>query len=183
MIIRVRTQLGTWKVRDVGPELTLAELKARVESEHRTPLEGRHFTSQPGGSVQLPDHLTVSQAGLSNGDQLYLVVDEEQTGVHEEGTTGKVIKGGNIVAKVRRGEGRGIGHSSDLFCNLSRVGFLAILRAVRLSSRQVATKEHEDAVDTQRVYGLGCQVQVCAKGPRGCHVYQGELCVIVIPLS
>lgn len=99
MIIRVRTQLGTWKLRDVGPEDTMAELKARVEREHHTNLQGRDLTSQPGGSIVIPDHLTVSQAGLSNGDQVYLVVDEAQTGVHEEGKTGKVIKGGNIVAK------------------------------------------------------------------------------------
>lgn len=79
----------------------MADLKARVESEHNTNLKGRDFTSQPGGSSVLPGHLTVSQAGLSNGSQIYLLVDEEQTGVHEEGKTGKVIsKDGNIVAKV-----------------------------------------------------------------------------------
>ena len=106
MIIRVRTQLGTWKVRDVNAEDTIADLKSRVEKEHNTNLEGRDFTSQPGGSIVLPGHLTVSQAGLSNGDQVYLLVDEEQTSVHEEGTAGKVIsKEGNIVAKVRA-EGR-----------------------------------------------------------------------------
>jgi hypothetical protein len=103
MIIRVRTQLGTWKVRDVNAEDTMADLKTRVESEHNTSLLGRDFTSQPGGSIVIPDHLTVSQAGLGNGDQVYLLVDEEQTGVHEEGKTGKVIsKEGNIVAKVRQ---------------------------------------------------------------------------------
>ena len=102
MIIRVRTQLGTWKVRDVNEEDTIGDLKARVASEHNTNLQERNFTSQPGGSIVIPDHLTVSQSGLTNGAQVYLLVDEEQTGVHEEGMTGKVIsKEGNIVAKVR----------------------------------------------------------------------------------
>mmetsp|Transcript_8447 Transcript_8447/g.14333 ORF Transcript_8447/g.14333 Transcript_8447/m.14333 type:complete len:438 (+) Transcript_8447:115-1428(+) len=99
MIIRVRTQLGTWKIRDVNAEDTMGDLKARVESEHKTNLQGREFTSQPGGSIVIPTHLTVQQAGLSNGDQVYLLVDESQIGVHEDGKTGKVIKGGNIVAK------------------------------------------------------------------------------------
>lgn len=102
MIIRVRTQLGTWKVRDVNAEDTIGDLKDRVSKEHKTDLQGREFTSQPGGSIVIPQHLTISQAGLGNGDQLYLQVDEERTGVHEEGTTGKVInKEGNIVAKVQ----------------------------------------------------------------------------------
>lgn len=101
MIIRVRTQLGTWKVRDVNAEDTIDSLKVRVENEHNTNLSGREFTSQPGGSIIIPGHLTVSQAGLENGSQIYLRVDDTQTNVHEEGKTGKVIsKDGNIVAKV-----------------------------------------------------------------------------------
>lgn len=100
MILRVRTQLGTWKVRDVHPEDTIATLKNRVENEHQTNLHGRDFSSHPGGSPVIPDHLTVEQAGLENGSQVYIQVDETQTGVHEEGKTGKVIsKEGNIVAK------------------------------------------------------------------------------------
>ena len=101
MIIRVRTQLGTWKVRDVRAEDTIGHLKARVEREHKTNLHGREFTSQPGESNVIPEYLTVADAGLKNGSQIYLTVDETQSGVHEEGRTGKVItKDGNIVAKV-----------------------------------------------------------------------------------
>lgn len=44
--------------------------------------------------------MTVSAAGLSNGDMIYVSVDENQVGVHENSTSGKVItKEGNIVAK------------------------------------------------------------------------------------
>lgn len=100
MIIRVRTQLGTWKVRDVKAEDTIAHLKSRVQMEHNTDLNGRNFSAHPSGSEMIPEHLTVGQAGLENGSQIYLQVDESQTGVHEEGKTGKVIsKDGTIVAK------------------------------------------------------------------------------------
>jgi hypothetical protein len=45
--------------------------------------------------------MTVADAGLENGSMIYLTVDEEKLGVHENATkTGKVIsKDGHIVAQ------------------------------------------------------------------------------------
>ena len=79
LIIRVRTQLGTWRIQNVSPSDTLHKLRQRIETENRTDLEGRSFTLDPGGSKPLLDNASVSQAGLVNGDMIYAMIDVEHT--------------------------------------------------------------------------------------------------------
>lgn len=63
LILRIRTQIGTWKLRDVNKRDTFDEIKARyslgklvililtrVENEHSTSLIGRHFSTDPQGT-------------------------------------------------------------------------------------------------------------------------------------
>jgi hypothetical protein len=51
------------------------------------------------GRTSIDDDLTLREAGLSNGDMIYITVDESKTGIHEETQGGKfVTKDGNIVA-------------------------------------------------------------------------------------
>ena len=100
LILRIRTQLGTWRVNNINETDTLDTIRKRVESEHRTDLQGRPFTLDALGTNALDDLLTVNQAKLSNGDFLYAMVDETKTGVHEAAVAGRrITKEGNIVAQ------------------------------------------------------------------------------------
>jgi len=100
IVLRIRTQLGTWRLNDVKLNDNLNTLRKRVESEHRTDLQGLPFTLDAKGLNALDDSLTVQQVKLNNGDFLYAMVDETKTGVHEAATAGRrITKEGNIVAQ------------------------------------------------------------------------------------
>ena len=68
MILRVRTQLGTWRLTNVQGNDTMAMLRERLEKEHHSDLMGRPLMRDPGGlgdCVQLPSFfllLTRSQS-------------------------------------------------------------------------------------------------------------------------
>lgn len=79
LTIRVRTQLGTWRLLNVNPSDTLGDLRLRLETEHRTDLEGRSFTLEPGGGRPLADDMTINIANLSNGEMIYAMIDVAQT--------------------------------------------------------------------------------------------------------
>ena len=81
IVLRIRTQLGTWRLNDVKLNDNLNTLRKRVESEHRTDLQGLPFTLDAKGLNALDDSLTVQQVKLNNGDFLYAMVDETKTGV------------------------------------------------------------------------------------------------------
>jgi len=98
-ILRIRTQIGTWRLEDVKPTDTIGHLKARLEDEHRTEFLDKPISKDPGGKVTLPLTATVASLGLKNGDMIFASVNEERTGVHEAAHTSRYIKGGNIVAK------------------------------------------------------------------------------------
>lgn len=101
LILRVRTQLGTWRLKDVQPSDSIAVVRRRIELEHHTDLRGRAITSDVEGKHPLPDHITVGQAGLSNGSMVFAMVDEEKTGVHEAAASSnkRITKDGNIIAQ------------------------------------------------------------------------------------
>jgi nuclear protein localization family protein 4 len=99
MIVRVRTQLGTWRLQNVKGTDTIGSLRDRLEEEHKTDLCGRPLTRDPGGSEPIADHMTVSTAKIGHGDIIFALVDEELTGVHEQAKAKRSItKEGNIVA-------------------------------------------------------------------------------------
>ena len=77
--IRVRTQLGTWRIQNVNQSDTLGSLRDRLEKEQRTDLEGRSFTSDPAGLKPLADNDSVSKIGLSNGEMIYAMIDVAHT--------------------------------------------------------------------------------------------------------
>ena len=49
MILRVRTQLGTWRLSNIQENDTMATLRDRLEREHKTDLMGRPLMRDPGG--------------------------------------------------------------------------------------------------------------------------------------
>ena len=78
MILRVRTQLGTWRLPDVQLQDTFLSLKGRIEKEHNTTLIG-NLANDLSGSSTYGDQMTVQQANLKNGDMLFILVDETKT--------------------------------------------------------------------------------------------------------
>ena len=101
MLLRIRTQVGTWRVGGISAGDTLEAVKHKVELEHRTVfLPGKPMSRDPAGKDILPFSSTVGSLGLKNGDMIYATVDEEKTGVHEDTTISRFItKDGNIMAK------------------------------------------------------------------------------------
>ena len=100
IVIRVRTQLGTWRLKDVKAPDTMSSLRSRLEKEHKTDLEGRPFTSDPAGKELIMDECTVGDLKMTNGQLIFAMVDPAKTGVHEAAATGKMIaKDGSIVAQ------------------------------------------------------------------------------------
>jgi len=96
--LRVRTQLGTWRLNNVNRFDTIGTIRTRVEAEHKTDLMGKPITIDQLGKNQIDDRITVAQAGLKHGDMVYALVDEEKTATHEMSTMGKMItKDGNII--------------------------------------------------------------------------------------
>jgi hypothetical protein len=101
IVIRVRTQVGTWRLNDVRGTDTMATLRARVEKEHRTDLEGRPFSADALGTAKFDDSQTVSELMFANGTMIFAMVDAEKTGVHEAASIGarKITKDGNIISQ------------------------------------------------------------------------------------
>lgn len=96
-MLRIRTQIGTWRLQDVHQSDTMRFLIQRLEKEHNTVIQ-HPFTSDQMGKFPLEDNLTVQSARFTNGQMLYLRVDETKTGVHEAALSGKKItKDGHIV--------------------------------------------------------------------------------------
>jgi hypothetical protein len=101
LILRVRTQLGTWRLKDVMPNDTMAVVRRRIEREHATDLSGRALTADIEGRHPIADHVTVADAGLVNGSMIYAMVDEQRTGVHEaaQASSKRITRDGNIIAQ------------------------------------------------------------------------------------
>ena len=98
--LRVRTQLGTWRVANVSPGDTIRDVRVRIESEHRVDLEGRPLTADPAGAEVLAEHASVASLGLQNGAMLYCMVNESKCGIHEASSSERrITKEGNIVAQ------------------------------------------------------------------------------------
>lgn len=106
MIVRVRTQLGSWRVRDLQEELPLRDLLLRLQQEHPSAfpsssasddaLPSGGFSLSPGGP-SLPWGATLQEVGLKHGDQLHLRLEEE--GLRGAASGRVITKEGNILAK------------------------------------------------------------------------------------
>ncbi len=124
MLLRVRSKVGTWRVEDVDPSLTVAALRSRVLAEHGvTPHDSQVFSLDPGpsplppthppthplhvlthfhpcpaaGGRVMPDGETVGGLGLRHGDLVHLAIREEDC-AHEAGK--KIAADGSIINKT-----------------------------------------------------------------------------------
>jgi len=99
--LRIRTQIGTWRVNNVQPKDLLSHIRQRVEIEHNTDLQGKPFSADPSGNKKLSDDRTVQESSLSHGDMIYAIVDETKTAIHEKNNviSRRITKDGQIVAQ------------------------------------------------------------------------------------
>ena len=99
--LRIRSQLGTWRLKDVSLKDTMAEVRSRVESENKTDLAGQKFTTDPADKVnfeELGDSKTIADLGFKNGSMVWAMVDESKA-VHRDAdaTLKTVTKDGQII--------------------------------------------------------------------------------------
>lgn len=102
LTLRVRSQIGTWRVSNVSPSDDFRILRERLRKEHNADFERSRdsFSKDPAGRECFPDDMTVSESGLKNGDMIYTSVDDGKVGIHEASTLKKTItKDGRIVAQ------------------------------------------------------------------------------------
>ncbi len=98
LTLRVRTQIGTWRLANVSPQDTFRWLRERLQTEHHATLGRNCFSLDPCGTQSIADDRTVREEKLQNGHMLYVNVDESKVGVHEACTSHKYItKDGKIV--------------------------------------------------------------------------------------
>eukprot|EP01035_Chromulina_nebulosa_P032614 gene32614-43576_t len=145
IVLRVRTQIGTWRLTNVKQSDTFALLRSRVEKEHNIDIQGRNFTvtavstNSSGIPLIYEDSRTVGQEGLKNGDMIYIQIDETKMGVHESSTGKKQItKDGHIVAQ-------------DVASSLKSNGFRPGMLPLRSMKMQWTLNEFV-ALDEQFVY-------------------------------
>ncbi|CAM9449225.1 unnamed protein product, partial [Phaeothamnion confervicola] len=108
MLMRVRSQVGVWRVTDVVPETTVQELRDRVSKEHNVDLSDnakQPLTLKPnvkGDQPPLPLEVTLGSLGLQHGDMLHLkLADSIQCMAHEEAAGPKKINAdGTIVQQT-----------------------------------------------------------------------------------
>ena len=81
LTLRVRSQLGVWRMPNVKTTDSFGDLKQRLQVEHNVDLEHIPLTTEPtkAGSDPLPDtilkdSMTVKEAKLTNGHMLHLKV-------------------------------------------------------------------------------------------------------------
>mmetsp|Transcript_16037 Transcript_16037/g.11565 ORF Transcript_16037/g.11565 Transcript_16037/m.11565 type:complete len:435 (+) Transcript_16037:59-1363(+) len=119
LTLRVRTQVGTWRLNNVSVNDTFRVLRERLEKEHNIVFKSDSLSMDPSRNVLLSDDLTVRDAALRNGDMLYGEVDEEKVGAHDQSTSKKKIaKDGTIVVQ-------------DTTSELQRTGFRPGMMALR----------------------------------------------------
>jgi len=100
MILRIRTQIGTWRVNNLSQNDTFNTIRSKLEEENKINLINIPFTVDPSGKEIYNNNLTIKQAKLSNGSMIYMQLNEINGNltVHKASTGLKRIeKDGTIV--------------------------------------------------------------------------------------
>lgn len=146
--LRVRTQIGTWRVGNVSPSDNFKKLRDRLCEEHHATLGKNCFAMDPAGTSVIPDECRVQDAGLKNGDMIYAIVDESKLGVHEASTSAKfVTKDGKIIHQ-------------DAETALKSTGFRPGMLPLR-SMKMHWTLDEFVRMDEQFVYKIKAQEKSC----------------------
>ncbi|TYZ61440.1 hypothetical protein PybrP1_011958 [[Pythium] brassicae (nom. inval.)] len=85
MLVRVRSKNGTWRVPDLAPTATVADVKRWVEAQHAIAASTQHLALDQQHSRPVDDRDALSALGVRHGDLLFLDYDGELV------TTGAVV--------------------------------------------------------------------------------------------
>lgn len=144
LLIRVRSQVGTWKVPGVKSDETFGELKERLQREHDAHFKTKGFSLDPQGKQLLSEDLTIAEAKLPNGALIFADVDEHKVGAHEAHSGKKTIsKDGHIMVQ-----------QADQAINAS--GFRPGMLPLRSMKMQWTLKEFV-SLDEQFIYKMKAQ--------------------------
>jgi nuclear protein localization family protein 4 len=142
--LRVRSQVGTWRVANISPNETFGELKERLQKEHDAHFRSQGFAVDPARKQLLSDDVTIAEAKLSNGHLLFADVDEFKVGAHEAHSGKKLIsKDGHIMVQ-------------DADTAISNLGFRPGMLPLRSMKMQWTLKEFVN-LDEQFVYKMKAQ--------------------------
>ncbi len=78
MILRIRTQVGQWRLSDISPTTTISEVRANLSREHNLDLsdgDDQPITLKPNPRSEekaLPPWSTLESLGIKHGDMVYL---------------------------------------------------------------------------------------------------------------
>ncbi|TDH72825.1 hypothetical protein CCR75_008967 [Bremia lactucae] len=72
MIVRVRSKNGTWRVEDLTPASTIADIKRWIYEHHSIAPAQQHVSLDQSGLRQTTDTDTLSELRLGHGDMLFL---------------------------------------------------------------------------------------------------------------
>ncbi len=78
MILRIRTQVGQWRLADISPTTTISEVRAKLSREHNLNLsdgDDQPITLKPnprGEEKALPPGSSLESLGIRHGDMVYL---------------------------------------------------------------------------------------------------------------
>jgi nuclear protein localization family protein 4 len=148
--IRVRSQVGTWRVPNISANDTFGELKERLQKEHDAHFKKNGFSLDPSGKQLLMDDLTIAEAKLANGAMVYADVDEFKVGAHEAHTGKKTItKDGHIMYQ----------HADEA---IESTGFRPGMLPLRSMKMQWTLKEFVD-LDEQFCYRMKAQEKSLCK--------------------
>ena len=74
--IRVRSQLGMWRLRDVNPADAVEALVQRIEAEKNVPAHQQTLSLDAGGTMPLDASVPLAKYGIkANGDVVHLRID------------------------------------------------------------------------------------------------------------
>lgn len=150
LTIRVRSQVGTWRLQNVSSEDTFQVVRERLQKEHNAVFRSSALSMDPGRNVLLIDDMTIRDAGLRNGDMIYAEVDEGKVGAHEATTLKKKItKDGQILVQ-------------DTHSELQRTGFRPGMMPLRDMKMKWTLAEFV-SLDEQFVYKLKAQEKSICK--------------------
>lgn len=71
MIVRIRTNIGNWRVKVTGDEITLKELRQETANQHSASLTAVKLCLENGTDL-VCDSLTLRQLGIANGTMLLI---------------------------------------------------------------------------------------------------------------
>ena len=77
IVLRVRTQVGTWRLQGVKATDSIADVIQRICAEHHTELlPDKPISRDARGLLPMEMSDTISSLGLKNGDMIYVTVNE-----------------------------------------------------------------------------------------------------------